>query len=381
MEKILVLGASGSIGTQSLELLENEKEQFAVVGLAFGYRRIALEDYLRRFPTISRVSIADAKQASFYQKRYPSLKIYSGENGVLSLIEESDFDGAVNALVGIKGLEPSLRILERKANLYLANKESLYVGGALINRLLKDGGQLFPIDSEHVAIDKCLQRLNGRKVKRLILTASGGPFRSRPLDTFKTIKAEEALKHPTWKMGKRITIDCATMVNKGFEVGEAFWLFSYPLEQIDVLIHHESRIHSMVEVEDGTFLADIGINDMRGPISYALHKRKIPFEIQEAKDFHDFGDYHFQQLDLARYPAFSLALAAFKKGGVYPAIFNAADEEAVQLFVDEKISFLEIAESISCLLKEAPSIIKPGLTEIQQADAWARKRLHEILGK
>src|SRR5574344_72939 len=373
MRKVILLGASGNIGSQSLDLFLADKASFELVGISVGHHVEKLEGILAQFPTIQAVFVQEEKDAESLQKAHGSLKIYWGDDGLISLIQETECDMVENALVGFSGLVPSLTALRTNKILCLANKESLVVGGELIRKILAQGqGKLYPIDSEHVALAKCLSKVNREDVERLIITASGGAFRKLSRNELANVTPEMALQHPTWKMGAKITIDSATMMNKGFEVIEAHYLFDWPIEKIEVLLHDESEVHSLILMKDGTYYADVGKPDMHGPIAYALYEGKAPFEVRHEKGIHDFGDYHFKAFDPVRYPAVPMALKALRNGGIETTVLNAANEEAVHLFLEGKIPFLDIEHACSLALANFPNIMRPTLRDILTTDSLTR---------
>lgn len=381
MRKILLLGASGSIGSQSLDLLKADGKSFRLTAFSLGKRVEKVDEILTDFPSVERVCVQLEEDAERLAKKYPDILFYHGDDGLRQICLEADYDMAINALVGFSGLIPSLTVLSQDKILCLANKESLVVGGDLIKKALNGGkGKLYPIDSEHVALAKLINKAGIEHVERMIITASGGSFRDRKREELTDVTPEEALAHPTWKMGAKITIDCATMMNKGFEVIEAMHLFDFPAEKIDVLIHEESNIHSMLLLDDGSYLADISKPDMHGPIEWAIYEGKVDYQLYKAKDYHDFGPFHFRQFDPERYPAVGLCLEAYKKGGNMPAVLNAANEEAVYAFLAKKIPFLDIERLVSFALREAAFVTNPSLRDILRADGFARMFIRRIAG-
>ena len=373
MRKLLLLGASGNIGCQSLDIVAKNPSLFELVGISVGNNVKVVPSIVERFPSISSVCVKNEEDVFDLKTLFPQLTFYHGNDGLLSLISESNADMVENALVGFVGLEPSLATLRMNKILCLANKESLVVGGELINKILSSGlGTLYPIDSEHVALAKCLSKCKREDVKRLIITGSGGAFRNLSRKECSAVTPEAALKHPTWNMGPKITIDCATMMNKGFEVIEAFYLFNFPLNQIDIVLHDESMVHSAIELNDGTFIADVGVPDMHGPISYALFEGQLPFEVQKGKSLEDFGSFHFRTFTPDRYPAVRICLDSLKNGGTAPAVLNAANEVAVNAFLQGKIPFLKIEKICCFVLSRIPNIMTPSLRQILTADSYAR---------
>ncbi len=381
MRKVLLLGASGNIGSQTLDVLEKDKTSFELVGISVGKRVEKIADIISRFPSVSFCCVQNEEDATSLKGEYPTIKIYSGDEGLKDIIKESNSDMVVNALVGFAGLVPSLVSLENNKILCLANKESLVVGGDKINRLLKEGkGRLYPIDSEHVALAKCLSRVNRNDVDKLIVTASGGSFRKLSRNQLKNVTVEDALKHPTWSMGKKITIDSATMFNKGFEVIEAYQLYHFPLNRIEVLMHDESYVHSAILMKDGTYYADVCKPDMHGPIEYALYEGKNKFEVFHAGNINDFGNFTFHKFDKERYPAVGICLDALKEGGLATTILNAAVEEADYLFLDGKIPFLSIENVVTKALSHFPNKAKPTLRDILSTDTYTRLYVRQKFG-
>ncbi len=381
MRKVLLLGASGNIGTQTLDVLEKDRTSFELIGISVGKRVEKIPDIISRFPSLSFCCVQNEEDAKTLKERYSHIKIYFGDEGLKDIIKESDSDMVVNALVGFAGLVPSLVSLENNKILCLANKESLVVGGDKINRLLKEGkGKLYPIDSEHVALAKCLSRVNREDVDKLIVTASGGSFRKLSRNQLKNVTVEDALNHPTWSMGKKITIDSATMFNKGFEVIEAYQLYHFPLNRIEVLMHDESYVHSAILMKDGTYYADVCKPDMHGPIEYALYEGKNKFEVFHAGNINDFGNFTFHKFDKERYPAVGICLDALKEGGLMTTVLNAAVEEADYLFLDGKIPFLSIENIVLKALSHFPNKANPTLRDILSTDAYTRLYIRQKFG-
>ncbi len=379
MKTITLLGASGSIGRQTIDVMKKNPNDFSLVGFSVGHRTRCISSILNTFKDVKYICIQDKKKISYYQSKYPNITFYSGDDGLLSLIENSDAQMVVNALVGFVGLAPSIKTLELNKKLALANKESLVVGGELINNLLSEGkGELYPIDSEHVALDKCLH-VDAEDVDKLILTASGGAFRNLSRDELENVTKDDALKHPTWHMGAKITIDCATMINKCFEIIEAFYLFNYPVDKIDVLLHDESHIHSMVKYKDGTYRADISKPDMRVPIKYALYERQVVYQTYIDTDYHNFGDYHFHDFDINRYPIVKHAKTVITKQGTFGAVLNAANEVAVNAFLHDEIKFLDIEKIVDELMSKHQNCEHPDLAKLKQIDEKTRQNASILL--
>ncbi len=344
MRYLYIVGASGSIGRQTLDIVKANPNEFKVVGLSVGRDLNLAKELIEEFkPEI--VCFREEKCELSYNP-----KIVYGDQGLLEVSkyhnDKYDDEVFVNALVGISGLLPTVYAIKSKKTICLANKETLVVAGDIIKSLVKENGvDLVPIDSEHSAILQCLQGEKKSEVKRLLITASGGSFRNRTRDELTDVTVSDALKHPNWKMGAKITIDSATMMNKGFEVIEAHYLFDMPYNKIEAVLHPESIIHSMVEYNDGTIKAELGTADMHTPISYAL--RYPSHNNLESDNLDIFNlDLHFRKLDYKRYPCLLYAYMAAKSGGIYYAVLNAANEAAVKLFLEGKIKFLQIEDII-----------------------------------
>lgn len=373
MREVLLLGASGSIGTQALDILEANPDHFVLRGISVGHQVNKIPGIIKRFPSIQKACVIDPIAAKTLQKAYPSIEFYSEDEGILRLIETTSGDMVVNALVGFAGVAPTLKALSLNKILCLANKESLVVAGELVNRQLSDGhGKLIPIDSEHVAIAKLLDYVGKDNVEKILITASGGPFRDLTREQLTDITPEQALNHPTWHMGKKISIDSATMMNKGFEVLEAAYLFNWPLGKIEILIHPESHVHSLVLGKDGKYYADVSAPDMHGPIEYALKERDYPFDPVIKDSLSEYAPFHFRPFDPARFPSVGLALKAFSLGGNGGAILNAANEEAVYAFLRGELPFLQIEEAVSYALASLPLIKGIDYQTLKQTDLAAR---------
>ena len=381
MERLVLLGASGSIGTQTLSILKNAKSDFELVGFSVGKRTRSISYLIKQYPSIKGICMMDKAKAKTYQKKYPNIKFFYGDQGLLDLIDHCNPTMVENALVGFVGLVPTIYSLKKNIKVALANKEALVVGGELVNDLLAKGhGKLYPIDSEHSALWKCL-KVDSDNVDKMIITASGGAFRRLSRDELVNVTAKDALAHPTWKMGAKITIDCATMVNKSFEIIEAHYLFNYPSDKIMVLLHEESHIHSMLRYNDGTYRAEISKPDMRNPIRFALYLGDIPFKTYTSDDYHKFGDYHFHDFDIKRYPIVRYASKVINEKGTYGAVFNASNEEAVYEFLKGNIPFLAIENIISKLMDKHVNKIHPTLNELIKVDRETRAAVHELIRK
>lgn len=372
MKRIVVLGSTGSIGRSTLEVIQRLPGEFEVVGLS-AYRSVEVlyEQILTHRPRMA--AVVD-EQAAERLRGQVAIPILSGESGLLEVAAYGEADVVVNGLVGAVGLQPTLKAIESGSHVAIANKESLVMAGELVIREAhRRGVDLLPVDSEHSAIWQCVQGNDTRgTIKRLILTASGGPFVDWPMEKMKDITPEEALAHPTWKMGRKITIDCATMMNKGLEIIEAHWLFGCAVDRIDVVIHRQSIVHSFVEFVDGAMLAQLSLPDMRIPIQYALmypHRRTGGGEVL---DLIRCGALSFSDPDMERFPCLLLAREAARVGGTMPVALNAANEVAVRAFLSGRISFLDLPRLIEEVMSAHAPVPSPTLEEVWEADRWSR---------
>lgn len=373
MKKISILGSTGSIGRQTLDVISHYPDRFQVEALAGGHQVELLAEQARLFRP-RKVSVATKALAEQLSGLLPDgIKIFYGEEGLLETAAGTDADLVVTAVVGSQGLKPTLAAIEAGKHIGLANKETLVSAGHLVTALAQAKGvELMPIDSEHSAIFQCLNGESREQIHKITLTASGGSFRDRTRDELKGVTVEEALRHPNWSMGSKITIDSATMVNKGLEVIEAHWLFGLPYDQIDVLIHPESIIHSFVEFVDGSVIAQMGLPDMRVPIQYALtYPQRLRTPASSLK-LSDIGRLHFREMDMERFPCLRMAFESGQRGGSAPTVFNAANEVAVERFLKGEIAFLEIEDIIEATLNRHDPVRKPELGHILEIDAWAR---------
>ena len=372
MKKIAILGSTGSIGTQTLDIVR-EQGDIQVVAMAAGSNISLLEAQMREFKP-SLVSVWDEKKASELRTNTKDLgiKIVSGMEGLLevSVIPESEI--LVTAIVGMLGIRPTIAAIKAGKKIALANKETLVTAGHIIIPLAKEYKvPILPVDSEHSAIFQSLQGAGDNKISRILLTASGGPFRGRKADELKNIQVEDALKHPNWSMGRKITIDSSTLVNKGLEVMEAKWLFDVTLDQIQVVVHPQSVIHSAVEYQDGAVIAQLGTPDMRLPIQYALYYPERRNLSGRRLDLFEIADLTFEKPDTDTFSGLALAYQAMEKGGNIPTVYNAANEKAVSLFLDRKISYPEITELIEACMEDAEFIDHPDVDEILGTEAAA----------
>ena len=374
MKKVLLLGASGSIGSQSIDVINNNKDEFVLTAFSVGTRSEKVEEILKDHSQVKDVYLIDKNKAKELAKKYKGVHFYYGDKGLAKLTQKADYDMCVDALVGFSGLEPAVIALKRNKILCLANKEALVTGGTLISKLLVTGhGKLYPIDSEHVALAKCLSKCEPKDVSKLIITASGGALRHVPIEDLEKMSKDDALKHPTWKMGNKITIDCATMMNKGFEVIEAWYLYHYPLDQIEIKMHDESLVHSMVELKDGTILVDYGKPDMHKPIEWAMKEGNVDYEVLKIKSLDELKDCHFHEYDPRRYPCTELAKKAMIIGASKMIALNAANEVAVNRFLKDEIKFTDIAPIVKKVVDATPVIYKPSLKQIKKIDKLSRK--------
>ena len=376
MKKIAILGSTGSIGTQTLEIVK-EQGDIKVCALAAGKNIDLLERQIREFlpELVSVWSEQDAKTLRLRVQDLP-VKVESGMDGLIDVAVVKESQILVTAIVGMLGIRPTIAAIQAKKTIALANKETLVTAGHLIMPLAKENQvSILPVDSEHSAIFQSLNGESENKIDKILLTASGGPFRGMGRDQLSQMQAEDALKHPNWNMGKKITIDSATMVNKGLEVMEAKWLFGTKLDQIQVVIQPQSVIHSMVQFEDGSIIAQLGTPDMRLPIQYALYYPKRRPMSGERLDFFALGSITFERPDLETFEGLKLAYQAAEKGGNMPAILNAANERAVAKFLEKKISFLEITQIINECMLDCTYITEPGLDDILDTEKEVYERI------
>jgi 1-deoxy-D-xylulose-5-phosphate reductoisomerase len=383
MKPITLLGSTGSIGTQTLDIVAQYSDRFRVVGLAAGGNVDLLAEQIRRFqPEI--VAIAD-------RNKFPALKeaiasvtpqpiLLAGNEGIETVAAYGDSQTVVTGIVGCAGLLPTIAAIKAGKDIALANKETLIAAGSVVLPLIeKHGVKILPADSEHSAIFQCLQGVPAGGLRRILLTASGGSFRDLPVEKLSTVTVADALKHPNWSMGRKITIDSATLMNKGLEVIEAHYLFGVDYDRIEIVIHPQSIIHSLIELQDSSVLAQLGLPDMRLPLLYALsYPERIHTDWQRL-DLFKCGDLTFREPDRSKYPCMDLAYAAGRRGGTMPAVLNAANEQAVELFLNGKISFVQIPQLIEMACDRHNCVTQPGLDDIIAADTWARQSVAENL--
>ncbi|MEM9538076.1 MAG: 1-deoxy-D-xylulose-5-phosphate reductoisomerase [Cyanobacteria bacterium P01_E01_bin.42] len=387
MKAIAILGSTGSIGTQTLDIAQQYPDRFRVVGLAAGRNVELLAEQVRQFkPEI--IAIRDETKFPELKEALSSLDyspiLLAGEEGVVEVARYGDSESVVTGIVGCAGLLPTLAAIEAGKDIALANKETLIAGGPVVLPLVqKHGVKLLPADSEHSAIFQCLQGVPEGGLRKIILTASGGAFRDLPAEQLAQVKVADALKHPNWTMGRKITIDSATLMNKGLEVIEAHYLFGVDYDKIEIVIHPQSIIHSLIEVQDTSVLAQLGWADMRLPLLYALsYPERIPTN-WEPLDLVKLGSLTFRAPDRQKYPCMDLAYAAGRAGGAMPAVLNAANEQVVALFLEEKIGFLDIPKLIEkvCDRFQSQNTQTPSLDDIIAADRWARQEALSELEK
>ncbi|MEO7674295.1 MAG: 1-deoxy-D-xylulose-5-phosphate reductoisomerase [Pyrinomonadaceae bacterium] len=385
MKAISILGSTGSIGCNTLKVIEHLND-FRVAALGAGRNMPKFAEQIEHFKPelVSCVNDAAAEQLliELHALGADPPRIEIGEKGLMEVATHPEAETVMSATVGAIGFVPTLRAIEAGKRVALANKETMVIAGELMTRAAeRSGAEILPVDSEHNALHQCLRGEDRTEVKRLILTASGGPFRNKSKIEIEKATRDEALNHPNWKMGDKITIDSATLMNKGLEVIEAKWLFGFEADQISVVVHPQSVVHSMVEMVDGSVIAQLGVTDMRHAIQYALTYPERKQNCMEPLDFKKLSQLTFEEPDLERFPCLNLAYEAIKVGGTMPAALNAANEVAVQAFLDGKIGLSEISNINASVMKEHESGPASTLESILAADAWARERAIMKLGK
>jgi len=374
---VTILGSTGSIGENALRVIAEHRDRFSIIGLSAYGNTERLIRQAREFSPAA-VCIADESQYDSVKDalRDQEITVYGGRSGLLELAARDDCTLLLNALVGAPGMEPTVAAIRGGVNVALSNKESLVMAGAVINQLLKDTGvELYPVDSEHSAIWQCIAGEDERQVRKIILTGSGGPFREVPKSKFPGITVEQALKHPNWNMGKKITIDSATMANKGLEVIEAHWLFNMNVDSMDVVIHPQSIIHSMVEFLDGSVKAQLGLPDMKVPIQYALTYPEHVEAHWETLDLTEIGTLSFEQPDFKKFPCMAMAFEAIRVGGTMPAVLNVANEFAVYAFLDSTIGFHQIPRLVEAAMHAHDPVQNPDLDDIIETERWTKAYL------
>lgn len=380
MKLISLLGATGSVGTQTIDIIREHPTEFRLAAFSVG-KNIDLTRKLIVDFRPELVSVQDYSDCNTLKAEFPQTKFTYGNEGLIEVAVYEKSDILVNAVLGSVGLHPTLQAIECGKVIAIANKETLVTAGHLVMEAAsKNNVRLLPVDSEHSAIFQALQGEKDKNIERLILTASGGSFRDRTREELENVTVQEALNHPNWSMGAKITIDSATMMNKGLEVIEAHWLFHMPYEKIDVLLHKESIIHSMVEFHDSSIIAQLGTPDMRVPIQYALtYPDRLPLPSASLLNLASIGKLHFQEMDVERFRCLQFAYMAGKKGGTMPTVLNAANETAVAAFLEGKIRFLQIEDLIEKALSTHQTIDHPSLTMIEEVDKETRQYVHSLL--
>ena len=380
-KNIAILGSTGSIGTQTLDVIEAHADKFAVEVLtANNNADLLIEQSLKFKPNVVVIVNEDLYDKVFSALDPNGIKVYAGEKPLSSVVQMSEIDIVLTALVGYCGLLPTIKAIEAGKNIALANKETLVVAGELVTRLAKEKGvNIYPVDSEHSAIFQCLVGEFHNPIEKIILTASGGPFRGKNKDFLRNVTKAQALKHPNWDMGAKITIDSASLMNKGLEVIEAKWLFALDIDQIDVVIHPQSIIHSMVQFEDGSIKAQLGLPDMRIPIQFALsypdrYKSNFP-----RFDFANYPSLDFEKPDADTFKNLKLAYQAMEKGGNMPCILNAANEVVVAEFLKERIGFLEMSDIVEACMDKVSHLRTPSFEEYVETDRETRIKAKEII--
>ena len=377
MKKISLLGSTGSIGTQCLDIIRENRDKYQVVALACGSNVDLLSEQIEEFSPVL-AAVADEKAAQELQKNSPGTEISWGRQGLID-VACADCDMVVNGLMGIRGMEPTYHAIMSGKDVALANKETLVAGGEIIMKAAYEKAiKLLPVDSEHSAIFQCLEGNKGRNINRILLTASGGPFRGFSKEELEHVTMEQALKHPNWSMGKKITIDSATMMNKGLEVIEAKWLFDVDVEKIEILVHPQSILHSAVEFEDKSIIGQMGLADMRIPISFALcYPDRLPSKEPGLDFFSQGARMTFEKPDTEVFKCIKLAYESSKAGGTYPVTLNGANETLVELFLKKKIKFTDIQNILERILEAHSPAYNLDLEGIMEADRKARTEAYE----
>ena len=379
MKNIGILGSTGSIGTQTLNVINQFPDEFNVKYLSCQENIHLLIEQTKKYkPDTICILNERKKNALETALANTKVKIISGRSALLELSKRNDIDLMMNALVGSSGMEPTIEALKAQVDVALSNKESLVMAGHIINKIIeKNAVNLFPVDSEHSAIWQCLIGEKKEQINKIILTGSGGPFRQKPIEDFNKIKLEDALKHPNWEMGNKITIDSASMMNKGLEVIEAHWLFNLAINEIEIIIHPQSIIHSMVEFRDGSIKAQLGLPDMKIPIQYALSYPNHLESNWKKIDFTKINDLTFEKPDLEKFPCIRLAYESLEEGGSFPVVLNKANDEVVFAFLNGMIHFTDIPNLIEEALNNHEFINTPDLETIIEISQWTTKFIHD----
>lgn len=379
MKRILIMGSTGSIGSQALDIIRDNRDKFCVSGLSCRSRIENLIEQIREFNPLA-VCVGNEQDALKVREMFPEVEVFYGDQGLVELADVP-CDIVLNSLMGISGLAPTYRAIRNGRDIALANKETLVTGGKLITDLVAEYGvKLLPVDSEHSAIFQCLMGNKNQKIKRLLLTASGGPFRNSSLEELQDVTIEQALNHPKWSMGSKITIDSATMMNKGLEVIEAKWLFDVDASAIDIHVHPESIVHSMVEFEDNSILAQLGLPDMKIPISYAFNfPDRLPLKGDGLDFFTMASELHFEKPRRDVFKCIDLAYRSLAEGGTSPVVLNGANEELVAMFLEGEIGFLDIPNTIERVMDDHKLFVPSSIDEILAVDIEARAKARELV--
>ena len=381
MKKISILGSTGSIGSQALQIIDENPDKYKVCALSGASRLNKLAEQIKNYRPEYAV-VADRVNADKFQAEFPETKILSGKEGLNYISSQIECDLVLNSLVGMMGLEPTYNAIQAGRDIALANKETLVAGGELIIQAVRDNDvALLPVDSEHSAVFQCMEGYDEAQVRKIILTASGGPFRGKTLKELGSVTLEEALNHPKWTMGSKITIDSATLMNKGLEVIEARWLFDLPAEKIDVIVHPQSIIHSMVEYEDHAIMAQLGYPDMKIPISFAF---EYPYRLKndlKPLNFAEIKELTFEAPDYGTFKCLRLAYDAIRQGGSYPVALNAANEVLVGMFLKNRIKFLDIQDNIEKILVNHKPEYNLSLEDVLRIDSATRRVTEELMSR
>ena len=382
MKKITVLGVTGSIGQQTVDVVVHHRDEFEIVAMSAGRNIVALEEIMKQL-NVSHICVQNKEDKEYLENKYKDCHFYYGQDGLMTIATLPEVEIVLNAIVGFAGLLPTMEAIKAHKDIALANKETLVVAGHLICPLVKEYQvALLPVDSEHSAIFQSMNGENHQDISKIILTASGGSFRDKTRDELVDVTVEQALKHPNWAMGAKITIDSATLFNKGLEVMEARWLFDIDYDDIEVLIHPESIVHSMVEYQDTSVIAQLGTPDMRLPIQYALtYPRRQPLINGQRLSLSDVGSLHFYKPDLKRFHALALAYEAGRQGGSMPCVLNGANEQANSLFLNGRIRFLDIEKLVEDAMRAHEWVDHPTLEQLLEIDQWARDFVLKRVGE
>lgn len=380
MKNLIVLGVSGSIGKQTIAIVKKYPDKFSLIGASVHHSIAYLEELISLFPSLRYACVGLEKTATTLSKKYPKIRFFFKEEGLIELVRIQEDALVVNALVGFVGLQPTIAAIRCKKHVALANKETLVCAGEIVQKELKIAGVcLYPIDSEHSAIYQCLVGEEKKDIKRIVITGSGGPFRDLPLEALQSVSKEQALHHPNWQMGAKITIDSATLINKALEIIEAHYLFDLPYEKIEAVLHYESIVHGLVEFSDGSIKASLGAPSMEIPILYALNGCTARLATDSLFDLQKQFELRFRPFDPLRFEAIALAYEVGKQGGTLPCVLNAANEVAVAAFLEDKILFDSIIPLIKKTLAAHRLIENPTLDAIIKSDAWARRKAKELM--